>query len=109
MDQPIKTSLISEALITDFVALMQARGLSQDTIQDMLLQVVDEVEKEVITELMEEMSEDQKALLDALVSQDASGEEIAKQLDIDQTELEELEARKFEEVMQEFSKLLKSV
>jgi|GEM_PF-4456521 len=108
MDQPIKTSLISESLITDFIEMMEQKGVGRETIQEMLLQVVDEVEKEVIDELMEAMSDDQKALLDALVSQEASGEEIAKQLDINQDELEELEVRKFEEVMKEFSKLIRS-
>ena len=108
MDQKIKTSLISESFITDFVATMEGRGVNRETIQGMLLQVIDEVEKEVIEELMEKMSHDQRALLDALVSQDASGEEIAKQLDINPEELEELEAQKFEEVMKEFSTLLRS-
>ena len=108
MDQKIKTSLISESFITDFVTTMEGRGVNRETIQGMLLQVIDEVEKEVIEELMEKMSHDQRALLDALVSQDASGEEIAKQLDINPEELEELEAQKFEEVMKEFSTLLRS-
>ena len=107
MDQKLKTSFVSESLITDFVSSMENRGLSRETIQDLLLKAIEEVENEVIEELMEKLSDDKKTLLDALVSQEASGQEIAKQLEIDEDELVEMEVEKFTSLMGDLTKQLR--
>lgn len=99
----VQTKLISEDLLDDFVATLEDKGLSSQEINEFMLQIIAEVELEVVEELMHTLSDEKKELLQALVSQEATGEEIAKQLEIDEEYLEELEIGKLKDIVQELS------
>ncbi|HUD44872.1 MAG TPA: hypothetical protein VMR41_04985 [Patescibacteria group bacterium] len=101
-----QSKILSQQMIEDFVLSMEHKGLSREAIEQILSQAIDEVEEEVVDELMEKLPEDKKQLLDALVAQGTDAEEIARQLEIDQEELEESESEKFAEILEEMTEKL---
>lgn len=101
-----KTGIFSPQIIDDFVMEMEHKGIDRETIQNILNQVIDEVEEEVVIELNRKLSDVKKHLLDALIAQGVDSEEIARQLEIDPEELEELENEKFSEIIEELTSRL---
>lgn len=96
-------TIVSQQMIDDFVLEMEHKGLHREAIQSMLFQAMDELEDKVVAELMNRLSDDKLKVLDALIAQGASSEEIAKQLEISQEDLEELENEKFADVIDELT------
>lgn len=103
MDTPVKAKIISDDTINTFVMLLENKGMSKSEIDSFMMQIIAEVELEVVEELMTKLSDEKKKLLEALVSQDASGEEIVRQLELNEDELSEIEADKFNEIIGEVS------
>ncbi len=96
----IDDSLLPVTALSDLATVLKDKGLSSGEIADLLLKIVTEVEMELVEELMEKLPDEKKKLLDDLVAQNKSGAEIAEALDLDEAEMQEIEMRKFTEIVQ---------
>lgn len=100
MEDQTNNTLLPITALSDLATILKDKGLSDSEVAETLLKVITEVHMEVVEELMEKLPEEKKALLDTLVSQNASGEEIAEKLELDKEDLSEIEMRKFAQIVQ---------
>lgn len=89
--------------LSDLATVLKDKGVPDGEVAQMLLDIVTEVEMELVEELMEKLPEEKQKLLEELVSQNSSGSEIAEKLELDEVEMQQIEMRKFTEIVQKMA------
>lgn len=100
MDDQIDNSLLPITALSDLATLLKERGMTSGEAGELILKIITEVEMELVEELMEKLPADKQSLLEQMSSQNKSGAEIAEALDLNEEEMQEIEARKFVEIVQ---------
>lgn len=95
-----QTDDLSLTALSDLATVLKDKGLSDGEVAETLLNVMTQVETELVEELMQKLPEDKVKVLDELVANNASGVEIAEKLGLDEGEMQEIEKKKFAEIVQ---------
>jgi hypothetical protein len=96
-----ENNTISPQVIEDFVAVLKARGVPDETIKEILFKVVAQVEVEVHQALYNKLSDEKRQQLQEMLDAKKTGQEIAMALGITEAEMDALETQKFAEVLQQ--------
>lgn len=91
---------ISPQVIEDFVAVLKSQGVTDEKIKEVLFKVVAQVEIEVHQALYNKLTDDKKQKLTEMLDQKKTGQEIAQELGITESEMHMLETQKFAEILQ---------
>lgn len=94
-------SSLSKTVLLDLANVLKSRGLAPEETAKILLEVATEVWAETVEELMETLPEDKKPLLQTLSANKAGNSEIASKLGIDEKQIQEIEMKKFAQIVQE--------
>jgi len=100
-NQNNQTSLIPTTAISDLALVLKDKGLTDEEVDNTLMDIVAEVQIQVVEELTNGLSDEQKAMLDAMIEQNKPNEEVAQALNLDLSDLNRIEAQKFAEVLKE--------
>ncbi|HSX40181.1 MAG TPA: hypothetical protein VLF68_01070 [Candidatus Saccharimonadales bacterium] len=100
MNNQIDDSLLPVTALSDLTTILKDKGLSSGEIAEMLLKIITEVEMELVEELMETLPEEKKQILQQCVDQNKTPAETAEALDLDEQHMQEIEMRKFTEIVQ---------
>lgn len=102
-NQKVDNSILQVTALSDLATVLKDKGLSDAEIAEILLKVTTEVEMEVVEELMTTLSDDKKELLKNMVNEDKSGSEIAEALELNSSEMQEIETRKLATVLEKMA------
>lgn len=101
MNDQIDDSLLQATALSDLATVLEDKGLSSGEVAEILLKVIAQVEIEVVEELMNILPDDKKKLLGELAEKNADGVEIAEKLEMNEEVMQQIEAKKFAEIVQE--------
>lgn len=102
----MNNSLLASNPVLDFTNQLKSKGLSSEDISKILLDIVVEVEMELVEELIERLPKEKVKLLQQMANNNVSSGAIAEKLDLNEQEMQEIEMRKFKEIIQSMSSFL---
>src|SRR3989344_2816347 len=100
-NQNNQTSLIPTTAISDLALVLKDKGLTDEEVDNTLMDIVAEVQIQVVEELTNGLSDEQKAMLDAMIEQNKPNEEVAQALNLDLSDSNRIEAQKFAALLKE--------
>lgn len=102
----MNNSLMSLTAVSDLVTVLKSKNLKDSEIAKIVLQIVTEVEIETIEELSKRLTEDKKRILNQLIEQGVGDTQIFSRLGINEKDVQEVELKKFSEIVQRLSPFL---